>query len=117
MNRSKSGQREKATKITGLLDIKNYVSYEAIARNLSFMIFLAGLAMLYIWNTYQSEKMNREINETNQKLKELRWEYMSKKSELMFKSKQSEVAKYVSESGLKEMRNPPNIMTSKEDEQ
>ena len=49
----------------------------------------------------------REVNRLSNQLKELRSEYISTKSELMFTSKQSEVAKAVEFMGLKEPVVPP----------
>ena len=45
-------------------------------------------------------------------LNELRSEYISLKSSLMKQSNQSEVAKRLSEQGIKELRTPPIIIES-----
>ncbi len=102
-----SGKRAKATRFLELLDIGYYLSYEKVFGNLAFLLFGVVLAMFYIWNSHQTEKMIREMNKMNKDLKELRWEYMSKKSELMFRSKQSEVARSVAPLGIMELRTPP----------
>jgi hypothetical protein len=47
------------------------------------------------------------VNKVSNQLKELRSEYISTKSELMFASKQSEVAKSALELGLSEPVVPP----------
>lgn len=72
-----------------------------------FTIFLTILALLYISNTFYAEKTIRKIYDTKKELKELRFEFLTNKSELMHRSKQSEVAKSVSVLGLKESRTPP----------
>ena len=46
-------------------------------------------------------------------MNEMRWEYMTTKSELENISKQSEVAKLVAPSGLKELREPPRKIVVK----
>ncbi|MCD4679776.1 MAG: hypothetical protein K8S00_05250 [Bacteroidales bacterium] len=74
---------------------------------LPFVFYLSFLAVLYIGNTYYAEKTAREIEEIKTELKELRYEHIAAKSELMFQSKQSEVAKNLEVIGLKESTTPP----------
>jgi hypothetical protein len=58
----------------------------------------------------------REIDALSNELKELRSEYIATKSELMFKSKQSQVAKLVDPLGIKESLYPPvKIKVTKSD--
>lgn len=84
-------------------------------RFLPFIFFLAFLGILYISNIYYAEKKVREINSLRRELKELRYEYISEKSKLMHKSKQSEVAKSLEGTGIKELTVPPDkIVITKE---
>ena len=76
-------------------------------KHLPYFLFLAFLAILYIANGYYADGKIREVNKTTNQLKELRSEYISTKSELMFASKQSEVAKSAEKLGLKEPVVPP----------
>jgi len=76
-------------------------------KHLPYFLFLAFAAILYIANGYYADGKIREVNKTNNQLKELRSEYISTKSDLMFASKQSEVAKAVEAEGLKEPVVPP----------
>ena len=99
--------RQKAKHILNNFDIRSYFALQSLANNLMYALFLAFVAVGYIWNAHLSEKMVRETDDMNRELKELRWEYMSNKSELMFKSKPSQVANSVAASGLHELRTPP----------
>jgi len=81
---------------------------------LPFVFYLSFLAILYIGNTYYAEKTAREIEEIKTELKELRYEHIATKSELMFQSKQSEVAKNLEVIGLKESTTPPQKIYIKE---
>lgn len=72
-----------------------------------YILFVTFLTMVYITNSYYAEKTVREIDKTNNTLKELNSEYITIKSELMFKSKPSEVAKMVINTGIKESVVPP----------
>ena len=76
-------------------------------KHLPFIIFLAFIAICYIANGYYADDKIREFNKITNELKELRSEYISTKSELMFASKQSEIAKSALTLGLKEPLVPP----------
>ncbi len=93
--------------------LSTYWSYDKLVQNIPFILFAAVLAMFYIWNTYYSEKTRRDIDVLKRRLKEQRWYYVSAKSDLMFKSKQSEVAKIVEPNGLKELSTPPKKIVIK----
>lgn len=106
-------KRHRATRIGELLSIQNYVSSEAVLSNFPFLLFLVGLTMLYIWNIHFAERTVRSIHRTERQLKEMKWEYMSTKAELMYKSKQSQVAKMVAPLGLQELTTPPKVLKAK----
>lgn len=81
----------------------------AVVRQFPFVIFLVVIAVIYIGNRYHAEKIVRQTMELQSELKELRYEAISSASELMFISKQSEVAKMVKQKGLglEETLEPP----------
>lgn len=89
---------------------KPSLSYHWIMKNISFFLFLAALAVLYIYNGHYADKIARDINRTSKELKELQYEYKTLKSEVMFRSKQSELAKAVEPFGLKELTQPPVVL-------
>lgn len=95
------------------LDLSRWVHHQTAIRNLPFIFFLAALGIFYIANAHFTEKNVREIDQIEKRLNELRWEYMTTKSELEYISKQSEVAKMVEGSGLKELREPPKKIVTK----
>jgi cell division protein FtsL len=78
-----------------------------IVRNIPFFLFLCLLAVIYIYNGHYAEKTIKDINKNARELKELQYEYKTVKSELMFTTKQSEVAKAVAPLGLHELSHPP----------
>ncbi|NML20748.1 hypothetical protein HHL16_07675 [Pseudoflavitalea sp. G-6-1-2] len=85
-------------------------SYRWITRNIPFFLFLAGLAVVYIYNGHYADKTIRSINKVSKELKELHYEYKTLKSEVMYRSKQSELAKAVDTFGLKELTVPPIVL-------
>jgi hypothetical protein len=72
------------------------------------ILFVMILGLLYIGNTHYAEKTVRKINSVQSEVEDLRADYTTLKSDLMFASKQSEVAKKVRIYGLKESLTPPN---------
>lgn len=85
--------------------------YRWLIKNIPFFLFLAVLAVIYIYNGHYADKIVRNISKTNNELKELQYEYKTLKSEVMFRSKQSELAKAVEPFGLKELTTPPVVLT------
>lgn len=82
-------------------------SKEGLVAAMPFVFFLMGLAILYISNSYEAERVIREIDKTGKELKALRTEYISGKSDLMFTSKQSEVARMSEPFGIRESQTAP----------
>ena len=71
------------------------------------ILFVMILGLLYIGNTHHAEKTVRKINNIQAEVEDLRADYTTLKSDLMFSSKQSELAKKVRAYGLKESLTPP----------
>jgi Bacteriodetes cell division protein (FtsL-like) len=86
------------------------MGYRWVVRNVSFLLFLASLAVIYIYNGHYADKISRDLNRTNKELKELQYEYKTLKSEVMFRSKESELARAVEPFGLKELTQPPFML-------
>ena len=89
------------------LDWKKFLNHKWVVRNIPFFLFLALLAVLYIYNGHYSDKLTRKIGATEKHIKELEYEYKTLKSEVIFRSKASELAKAVEPMGLKELTSPP----------
>jgi len=87
------------------------MGYRWVVRNVGFLLFLAALAVIYIYNGHYADNISRDLGRTNKELKELQYEYKTLKSEVMFRSKESELAKAVAPFGLKELTQPPFILT------
>lgn len=101
--------RKKGVLAKGLSSVFSgtFLTNEKTLQHLPFILFLTLVAIFYIANGYYADDKIREVNKISNQLKELRSEYISTKSELMFASKQSEVAKSAEELGLKEPVVPP----------
>jgi hypothetical protein len=85
----------------------DYLSKEMVSGNLGYILFVGFLAMVYISNTYYTEKLYKTIDRTNRDLKELRYQYITTKADLMFQGRQSEISKKAVELNMKESSVPP----------
>ena len=92
------------------IDWKKLVSHKWVVRNIPFFLFLTILAVLYIYNGHHTDKMILKINSTEKKIKELEYEYKTIKSDVIFRSKASELIKVVEPLGLKELTQPPVLL-------
>ena len=92
------------------LEWRRLLNYQWIAQNFPFFLFLTVLAVIYIYNGHYADKTVRNINKVSKELKELQYEYKTLKSEVMFRNKQTELAKAVAPFGLKELTTPPVVL-------
>jgi hypothetical protein len=107
----------KAARVSrGLLGVLNgsFLTRENVLRNMSFILFCAGLMITYIAYGYQTERVVRDLNSTGAELKELRSEYITVRSRLEKTEQQSQVAAGIGDLGLRESRVPPVKMEVRE---
>jgi len=97
----------KAAKRIMSFRIFSFMEKERIIRQMPFIFFLTLLGLIYIANSYYAERTVREIDRTTKEIKELRSEFISVQSDLMMKSKQTEVLNAVQPLGLKQSLEPP----------
>jgi len=86
------------------------IRYRWIISNLPYFLFLALLAVIYIYNGHYADRVVRDIGKTGREVQELQYEFKSLKSEVMFRSKQSELDKAVEPFGLKPLSSPPLVL-------
>src|SRR5438876_8820310 len=103
-------ERDLKTNSTIMGGWKRLLNYQSIVKQVPFFLFLAMLAVLYIYNGHYADKTIRNINRTAKDVKELRYEYTAVKSEVMFQSKPSELVKAVEPLGLKELVLSPVVL-------
>jgi len=89
------------------LKLENYFEEGFPVQHLPKIIFAMGLSLFYIGNTHYAEKTVRKTNHLQTEVEDLRADYTTMKSDLMFASKQSEVARKVKLFGLEESLEPP----------
>jgi hypothetical protein len=89
---------------------KRWLNYQSVVKQVPFFLFLTMLAVIYIYNGHNADKTIRNINRTAKEVKELKYEYISAKSDVMFQSKPSELIKAVEPLGLKELVQSPMVL-------
>lgn len=78
-----------------------------IVKSIPFYFFVGILAILYIANGHYADKTLREISRTEKSLKEMEYEFKTVKRDVIFRSKESELAKAVEPLGLRQLTEPP----------
>ncbi len=89
---------------------KRWLNYQAVVKQVPFFLFLALLAVIYIYNGHNADKTIRNINRTGKQVKELQYEYINLKSKVMGRSKQSEMVRAVEPLGLRELVGTPVVL-------
>ncbi|MFT5310882.1 MAG: hypothetical protein ACI8VL_001793, partial [Bacteroidia bacterium] len=112
---NKSGGNAIAKRILSVLD-GSFLTRDNVLNNIPFLLFLFGIGIFYIGNSQFAESGIIGMDSINRELKELRSEFISTRSELMFVSKQSEVAKAVEPMGIYESVVPPKKIVLTADE-
>jgi hypothetical protein len=89
------------------LKLETYFEEGFPVQYLPKILFVMAIGLLYISNTHYAEKTVRRIDAVQSEVEDLRADYITLKSDLMFASKQSEVARKVKVIGLRESLTPP----------
>ncbi len=110
-NRGKTGKKPRRKKKGTLRSFFDWtlLANKVMLEQFPLILFLTFLALIYIGNRYQAEKIVRETNRLKKEIQELRAESISISAELMYKSTKSQVLEAIQEQGLglEESRVPP----------
>lgn len=118
-NQFKKKKKKKASKgqemfspgriVSDLLD-GSLITRNTTAGAITFIIYLSGLALFLIFNTYYAEKKAREADLLRREMTELRINYIQTKSEYMYLTNRSELAKRLQSRGFIEPTEPPQLI-------
>lgn len=95
--------------VSGVLD-GSLITKHATETFFPFVIFLTGLAMFLIFNTYYAEKKAQELERLNKEIIELRIQYVQTKSTYMYLTNRSELVQQLNCQGFIEPLEPPFIL-------
>jgi hypothetical protein len=87
---------------------------EGFIKNISFMVYLVVLLIVYLGYGYYAENTLRDLLNKDAKLKEKKSEYVTSKSILEQKKLQSKIAETVAPTGLEESRESPYKIRTEE---
>jgi hypothetical protein len=105
--------------VSGLLDLlglSDWVTYSKVMSQIFFVVFLLGIGIFHVYNTHLAEDMVRRSNRLEMEIKELRWEYMSVKADLMKRSMYSDIKQTAESIGLISPPTPPAKIVVKRNE-
>ena len=102
---------KKLSKLKEFRKRKSLLYNRCIVKNIPFYLFVSALTIIYIANGHYADKTIRKINSTAKHLKEMEYEFKTVKRDVIFRSKESELAKAVAPLGLKEILTPPVRLT------
>jgi hypothetical protein len=111
-----SGSSSVFSGIEKKLKLESYFEAGFPVKYVPKILFVMVLGLIYIGNTHYSEKTVRKINNIQAEVEDLRADYTTLKADLMFSSKQSEVARKVKAYGLEESLTPPFKVVVEESE-
>lgn len=110
MKKAKDIQEQSAERVQRIRndwkEVLHKMSYKALINNVPYMAFVALLCVLYISNNKRAVETQRLLNKENEVLKELRWEYMDIKSQVMYAQMETQVIKSAASIGLMPMTSP-----------
>jgi hypothetical protein len=89
------------------LKLESYFEEGFPVQYLPKILFVVFLGLLYISNTHNADKTTRSIEKAQNDVEDLRADFTTLKADVMFASKQSEVARRVKSMGLEESLRPP----------
>lgn len=105
-NAGKQGQGATGRVVSEVLD-GSLIERNATARVIPFIIYLSGLALFLIFNTYYAEKRAGELDKLSNEITALRIQYVHTKSQYMYLTNRSELAQRLSRRGFIEPLEPP----------
>lgn len=98
--------KQAAGKVKSILE-GSFLVREKMIGLLPFLIYLTVIGLLYIFNSNYANRTIITISKTKKQIEEQRFEYINTKSKLMQTTRQTEIAKRLQNSGLKESKTPP----------
>lgn len=87
--------------------IDDFISYAQVMHNFLFVVAIVFIGLVEIFNTHLAVRLNRNIGKKEETIRELRWEYMSVKTQMNQKSRQSQLQQVLEPYGIKPLKSAP----------
>ncbi len=86
------------------------MNYQSVVKQVPYLLFLSLLAVVYIYNGHNADKLVRRTSKASRELKDLQSEYKSVTGDVLLRSRQSELVEAVKPLGLQELTTEPTIL-------
>src|SRR5690348_11442092 len=94
---------------------KRWLNYAAIVQQVPYLLFLSVLAVVYIYNGHNADKLVRRTSKAARELKDLQSEYKSVTGDVLLRSRQSELVEAAKPLGLQALTTAPTILIDSTD--
>ena len=85
-----------------------------ILKHTGFILLLTLLGVVYIFNTHRAEGKLRDIAKLKREVADSKSKYQEVKSDINYKSTESQLAKRLEKSGLKKLEKTPMVIATKQ---
>lgn len=113
----KTEKTEKAKRAKNRTSLKNIIGGDILAtdffrRQTKLLVLIMVLILFYIHNRYAYQQQMIEIDKLKKELIDIKYDALTRSSELMEKSRQSRIEEYIAtkESDLQTSTNPPYLI-------
>ena len=89
---------------------KRWLNYQSIVKQVPYLLFLSLLAVVYIYNGHNADKMVRRTSKAARELKDMQSEYKSVTGDVLLRSRQSELVEVVKPLGLEVLTTEPTVL-------
>lgn len=118
MNKTNNKQEEqKGEKVKRRTSLKNIIGGDILAtdffrRQTKLLVLIMVLILFYIHNRYACQQQMIEIDKLKKELIDIKYDALTRSSELMERSRQSRIEEYIAtkESDLQTSTNPPYLI-------
>lgn len=90
----------------GLRKTLSQLTEKGLVGNISFLLFLAVLAVSYIWQSNNAVKVARELNLKKKELKELHWKHSGLEAQKIVLMSEAKLKQKAEKIGLKSLEEP-----------
>lgn len=122
METEKKQEEKKTEKIKKRTSWKNIIGGDILAtdffrRQTKLIVLIMILVLFYIHNRYACQQQMIEIDKLKKDLIDIKYDALTRSSELMERSRQSRIEEYIAtkESDLQTSTNPPYLIKDKEE--
>ena len=110
----KEAKKKKSNSLKSILG-GDILATDFFRRQTKLLVLIMVLIIFYIHNRYASQQQQLEIDKLKKELIDIKYDALTRSSELMEKSRQSRIEDYIStkESDLQTSTHPPYLISTK----